>query len=98
VGGLFNLGTCCAEAFKFHVVHLSILSLSWWAIGILLRNSSAIPITSRVFHVLSYINFRDPGLILTFLFHFELILVKSDRHGSGFSFLPQKTTFPSNSC
>jgi hypothetical protein len=38
--------------------HLSILSLSCWAAGVLLRKSLPIPITSKVFPMLSSMNFR----------------------------------------
>jgi hypothetical protein len=67
--------------------HLSTLSLSCWAAGVLLRNSLPIPIASRIFPVLSCTNFRVLDLILRSLIHFEVILVQGDRHGSSFSFL-----------
>jgi hypothetical protein len=66
--------------------HLSILSLSCWAVVIPLRKVLPIPITSRLFSALSCTNFRVSGLILRSLIHFELILVQGDKHGSSFSF------------
>jgi hypothetical protein len=67
--------------------HLSILSLIYWDAGVLLRKSLPIPISSRVFLVPSFSNFRVSGLIFRSLIHFELLLVQGDRHGSSFSFL-----------
>jgi hypothetical protein len=66
---------------------LSILSLSCWAAGVLLRKSLPIPIASRVFPALFYTNCKVWGLILMSLIQFELILVLGDRHRSSFSFL-----------
>jgi hypothetical protein len=42
---------------------------------------------SNVFSALSCTSFKVSGLILSFLIHFELILVQGERHGSSFSFL-----------
>jgi hypothetical protein len=84
---------CCAEAFKFYEVPLSILSLNCWAPGVLLRKSLPIPISSRVFPALSCINFRVLGLIFKSLIYSELILVQGDRHGSSFSFLQMENHF-----
>jgi hypothetical protein len=66
--------------------HFSILSLSCWAAGVLLRKSLLIPMTSRVFLAPSCTNFRVWGLILRSLIRFKLILVWGDKHGSSFSF------------
>jgi hypothetical protein len=90
VGGLFNLETISfvvQKPFNFMKSYLFIISLSCWAAGVLLRKSLPIPISSRVFHVPSYSNFRVSGLIFRSLIHFELILVQGDRHGSSFSVL-----------
>jgi hypothetical protein len=73
--------------------HLSIISLSCWAAGVLLRKSLPIPVTSRVFTSPSCTNFRVSGLILRSLIHFELILVQGDKHGSSFSFLQMDNHF-----
>jgi hypothetical protein len=96
VGSLFSLQTISFVAqklFNFMKSHLSILSLSWCAAGVLLRKSLPIPITSRVFPALSCTNFRVLGLILKSLIHFELILAQGDRHGSSFSFLQMDNHF-----
>jgi hypothetical protein len=88
VGGLFSLETISfvvQKPFNFMKSHLSILSLSCWAAGVLLRKS--LPIASRVFPALSCTNFRVLGLILQSLIHFELILVQGDKHGSSYIFL-----------
>jgi hypothetical protein len=77
---------------NFMYSHLSILYLSCWANGVLLRKSFPIPIASTVFPALSC---KVSGLILRSLIHFELILLQSDRHGSSFCFL-QLTTFPNS--
>jgi hypothetical protein len=101
VDGLFSLKTISfvvQKIFNFMRSHLSILSLSYWAAGVLLRNSLPIRTTSRVFPALSCTNFRVLGLILKSLIHFELILVHGDRHGSSFSFLWQISTFLRNIC
>jgi hypothetical protein len=96
VGGLFSLETISfvvQKLFNFMKSHLSILSLSCWAAGILLRKFLPIPISSRVFPALSCTNFRVSGLILRSLTHFELILVQGDRHESSFSFLQMDNHF-----
>jgi hypothetical protein len=67
--------------------HLSILSLSCWAAGVLLRKSLPISIASRVFPALFRTSFRVSGLTLRSLIYFQLILVQGDKHGSSFSFL-----------
>jgi hypothetical protein len=101
VGDLFSLeiiSFVVQKFLNFMQSHLSILSLSCWAPGVLLRNSLPIPIVSRVFPALSCINFRILGLISRSLIHFELILVQDDRHGSVSVFYGQITIFPSNIC
>jgi hypothetical protein len=78
VGGLFSLETisfAVQKLFNFMKSHLSILSLSCWAAGVLLREPLPIPISSRVFPAPSCTNVRVSGLILRSLTHFELILV-----------------------
>jgi hypothetical protein len=45
------------------------------------------PVSSSVFPAHSCTSFQVSGLILRSLFHFELMLVQGDRHGSSFSFL-----------
>jgi hypothetical protein len=90
VGGFFSLETIffvVQKLFNFMKSHLSILYLSWWAAGVVLRKSFPIPISSKVFPAPSCTNFRVSGLIFKSLIHFELILVQGDRHGSSFSFL-----------
>jgi hypothetical protein len=52
-----------------------------------------IPTASRVFPSLFCITSDCFCLILRFLIHFELILVKSDKHGSRFSFLQVENYF-----
>jgi hypothetical protein len=79
VGGLFSLETISFVVQKVSnlmMSHLSILSISCRAIGVLLRKSFPIPISSRVFPAPSCTNFRVSGLILRFLIHFELILYR----------------------
>jgi hypothetical protein len=72
---------------------LSILSLSCWAAGVLLRKSLPVIITSIAFPVLFCISFRVSSLILRSLVHFELILVQGDKHGSTFSILQTDNHF-----
>jgi hypothetical protein len=58
VGDLFSLEAISfvlQKLFSFMKSHLSIVSLSCWAASVLLRKSLPIPITSRVFPVLSCI-------------------------------------------
>jgi hypothetical protein len=96
VGRFFSLQTISfvvQKIFKFMKFHLSILSLSCWAAGVLLRKSLPIPIASRVFPDLSWTSFRVSGLMLRSLIHFELILVQGDRHVSSFSFLQTDNHF-----
>jgi hypothetical protein len=96
VGGLIsleNISFIVQKLFNFMKSHLSILSLSCWTAGVLLRKSLPIPISSRVFPSSFCMNFRVSGLILRFLIHFELILVQSDRHGLSFSFLQMDNMF-----
>jgi hypothetical protein len=55
VGGLFGLETISSvvqKIFTFMYSYLSILSLSCWADGVLLRKSLPIPIVSSVFPAL----------------------------------------------
>jgi hypothetical protein len=81
------------KLFKFMKSHLPIRSLSCWAAEVVLRKSLPIPITSRVFPVLSCTNFRVLGLILRSLIDFELILVQGNKHGSSFSFFQTNIHF-----
>jgi hypothetical protein len=71
--------------------HLSILSLSCWAAGVLLRKSFLA--YTYYFQTVSYTNIRVSDLILKSLIHFELILVQGDKHGSSFSFLQTDNHF-----
>jgi hypothetical protein len=83
--GLFSLETISfvvQQLFNFMKSHLSILSLSCWAAGVLMKKSLPIPISSRVFPAPSCSNFRVLGLILRSLIHFELILLQGNKHGS----------------
>jgi hypothetical protein len=76
VCGLFSLETISSvvqKLFNFMGSRLSILSLSCWATGVLLRKSWPIPIASRVFPGHYYTNFRVSSLILRAFIHFELI-------------------------
>jgi hypothetical protein len=96
VGGLFsleNITFVVQKLFNFLKSHLSILSLSCWTAGVLLRKSLSIPITSRGFPAPFCTNFRVSGLILRSLIHFELILLQGDRYGSSFSFLQMDNHF-----
>jgi hypothetical protein len=96
VGVLFSLETfsfVVQKLFNLMKSHLSILSLSCWAAGVLLRKSLPIPISSRVFPAPFCTNFRVSGLIFRSLIHFELMLVQCDRHGSSFSFLQTDNHF-----
>jgi hypothetical protein len=96
VCGLFSLETISfvvQKLFSFMKSHLSILSLSCWAAGVVLRKSLLIPISSRVFPAPYCSNFRVSGLIFRSLIHFELILVQGNRHGSSFGFLQMDNHF-----
>jgi hypothetical protein len=96
VDGLFSLETISfvvQKLFNFMKPHLSILSLSCWAAGVVLRKSLPIPVSSRVFPAPSFNNFRVSGLMFRSLIHFELTLVQGDRHGSSFSFLQMDNHF-----
>jgi hypothetical protein len=93
VSSLQTISFIVQKLFNFMKSHLSILSLSCWAAGVLLRKSLPIPISSRVFPVPSCSNFRVSSLILRSLIHFELILVQGDKHGSSFSFLKTDNHF-----
>jgi hypothetical protein len=89
VRSLFNLETISfvvLKLFNFMWSHLSILSLSYWAILALLRKSLPMPIASSVFPALSSNTFKVSGHILRSLINFELILVQGKKHGSSFSF------------
>jgi hypothetical protein len=77
---------------------LSILSLSCWASGILLRKSLLKPSVSRVFSALSCTNCKVSCLILRSLIHFELILVQGDGMDLVSVFCRQIATFPSTIC
>jgi hypothetical protein len=67
--------------------YLSILSLSCWAAGVLLRKSSPIPIASRVFAALSCANYKILDLIVrsgfrTFNIRFETLKLVQERIGN----------------
>jgi hypothetical protein len=91
LGGLFSLENISFVVQKFFFTfmksHLSILSLSCWVAGVLLRKSLPISISSRVFPAPSCNNFRVLCMKLRSLIHFELILVQGDKHGPSFSLL-----------
>jgi hypothetical protein len=96
VGGLFSLGNISFVVQKlcnFMKSHLSILSLSCWASGVLLRKSLPITKCYREFPAPSCTNFRVSGLIFRSLVHIELILLQGDRHGSSFRFLQMGNHF-----
>jgi hypothetical protein len=101
VGGLFSLETISfvmQKLFNFMKSHFSILCLSCWVAGVLLRKTLPIPISSRVFPAPYCTNFRVSSLILRPLIHFELIPLQGDRHGSSFSFLQMDNHFSSSIC
>jgi hypothetical protein len=81
------------KLFNFMWSHLSILSLSCFAVGVLLRNFLPLSIASRVLPALSYTNFKVLSHIFRSLINFELIPVQGDRHGSSFSFLQADNHF-----
>jgi hypothetical protein len=90
---LFSLETISfvvQNLLNFMKSYLSILSLSCWAAGVLLRKSLSIPVSSRVFLAPSCANFRVSGLILRSLIH---LLVEGDSIGSSFSFLQMDNHF-----
>jgi hypothetical protein len=96
VGDVFSVETISfvvQKLFSFIKSHLSILSLSCWAAGVLLRKSLPVPISPRVFPTSFCTKLRVLGLILRSWIHFELILVQGDRHGSSFSFLQMDNLF-----
>jgi hypothetical protein len=78
--------------------HLSILSLSWWAAWVLLRESLPLSIPSSIFHVLSCTSFKVAGLILRSLIYFELVLVWLTGMGVVSVFCREIITSPSNIC
>jgi hypothetical protein len=85
VGDLFVLLTLSFALQKlcnFMRSHLSILNLTAQAIGVLFRNFSPVPISSKLFPTLSSINFRVSGFMWSSLIHLDLRFVKGDKNGS----------------
>jgi hypothetical protein len=62
--------------------HLSILDLTTQVIAVLFRNFSPVPISSRLFHTFSSINFSVSGLMWRSLIHLDLSFVQGDKNGS----------------
>jgi hypothetical protein len=96
LSGLFSLETISfvvQKLFNFMKSHWSILSLSCWAIGVLLSKSLPITIGSRIFPALSYTNFRVSDLKLSSLIHYDFIPVQGDKYGSSFRYLHKDNQF-----
>jgi hypothetical protein len=94
VGSLFNLETILFVVQKlFNFIHLSIISLCWWALWVLFRKSLSMPINSNVFPALFYTSFKVSGFMIRSLIHFELMLAQGESIGYSFSFLHADTQF-----
>jgi hypothetical protein len=62
--------------------HLLILGLTAQAIGVLFRNFSPVPISSRLFPTFSSISSSVSGFTLSSLIHLDLSFVQGDKNGS----------------
>ena len=85
VGGLFVVLTVSFALQKlcnYMRSHLSILDLTAQGIAVLFRNSSPVPISSRLFLTFSSISFSVSGFMWSSLIHLDLTLVQGDRNGS----------------
>jgi hypothetical protein len=67
--------------------HLSIVDLRVWAIGVLFRNLSSVPMRSRVCPTFSSMIFSVSGFILRSLIHLDLSFVQGDKCWSVFILL-----------
>ena len=74
----FNL----QKSFSFMRFHLLILDLSAWAIGVLFRKLSPVPMSSRLLPTFCSIRFSVSGFTLRSLIHLDLNFVQGDRYGS----------------
>jgi hypothetical protein len=85
LGGLFVLLTMSFALQKlcyFMRSHLLILHLTAPGIGVLFRDFSPWPISSRLFPTFSSISFSVSGFVWSSLIHLDLTLVQGDRSGS----------------
>jgi hypothetical protein len=85
VGGLFVLLTVSFALQKlcnFMRSHFSIHDLNAQVIAVLFRNFPPVPMTSRVFPTLSFINFNVSGLMWSSLIHLNVSFVQGDKNGS----------------
>ena len=76
------------ELFSFMRSHLLIVDLSGWAIGVLFRNLSPVPMCSRQFLTFFSIRFSVSGFMLRSLIHMDLNFVRAGRYGSICFLLP----------
>ena len=72
---------------SFMRTHLSILDLRAWAIEVLFRKFTPVPMSSRLFSNFSSIRFTVSGFMLRFLIRFNLRFVQGDKYGSIFILL-----------
>jgi hypothetical protein len=62
--------------------HLSIVDLRAWAIGVLLRKLSSVPMTLRLFSIFHSFRFGVSSFILVSLNHLDVSFVQDDNYGS----------------
>ena len=67
--------------------HLSILDLRAWAIGVLFRKMTSVPMSSRLFPTFSSMRFTVSCFMLRSLIHLDLSFVQGDKYGSILIFL-----------
>jgi hypothetical protein len=77
------------RAFSFHVVPLSIFSLSYWAIGVLLH----ILVSPCEPSILCCTSFKVSGPVLRSLINYKLIFLQGERLVPSVNFLPAYIQF-----
>jgi hypothetical protein len=78
---LLTLSFVLQRLLSFMRAHLLILDPSSWAIGVLFRKLSPVPMSSRLFANFSSIRFSVSGFTLRSLIHLDLSFMRDDKYG-----------------
>ena len=84
---LLTMSFALQKLSSFMRSHLSIFDHRAWAIGVLFRKFSPVPMSSRLFPIFSAIRFSVSSFMLRSLVHLELNFVQGDKYGSIFILL-----------
>ena len=79
---LLRVSVALQKLFSFMRSQMPIVDIRGWAIGVLFRKFSSVPMCSRLFPIFSSIIFNVSGYMLRFLIHFNLSFVEGDKCGA----------------